>query len=528
MDPRLIQLWERCRALFPEGDDKAAPATQSEILDAILTRLEAHAQALDPNAPSPLHLQHFFQSCREGIFFMMLDEPIDWQNAPDKDALLEWVLDHQRMTHANPAMLAQYGASADDFLGLTPRRLFAHDLEQGRAAWRELLDEGILQTRTHEERLNGAKFWVEGVYQLLFDRAGRVVGHFGTQRDVSDEVAIVDALRRSEARLDEAQRIAHLGYWDWNILNNDLFWSPGIYRQLGLEVQSGPANYEDFVEATHPDDRKPVGAAVQAALEGAPYSIQHRIVRPDGVISWVHERGEVEFDATGKPVRMLGTAIDITEQKNAEFEMKHSLHEKEVLLQEIHHRVKNNLQVIKSLLQLQRSKLTDPQMETVFQESTNRIQVMALLHERLYQSESLASIDVPAYVESITESLLRSYDAEQRGIDVSVEFAELGLDVDRAIPLGLLLNEIVSNSLKHAFCGRSTGHIWIVGRSEGETGFLVEVRDDGVGLPEGAVAEKATTLGLKLIQNLSRQLGAELAIECVEGTRYRLRFASLQ
>lgn len=147
-------------------------------------------------------LELLFTQSLDGFFFMMLDEPIRWDDHADKDALLDYVFDHQRVTRANDALLMQYGATRDQFLGLRPKDFFSHDLDHGRRAWRELFDLGRLHVKTHERRLDGTPIDIEGDYICVHDDAGRVMGHFGIQRDVTEQVRLQAAVERHAAELE--------------------------------------------------------------------------------------------------------------------------------------------------------------------------------------------------------------------------------------------------------------------------------------------------------------------------------------
>lgn len=157
-------------------------------------------------------LELLFTQSLDGFFFMMLDEPIRWDEHADKEALLDYVFDHQRVTRANNALLAQYGATLDQFVGLRPRDLFSHDLTHGRVAWRELFDRGRLHVKTHERRLDGTPIDIEGDYICLYDEAGRVIGHFGIQRDVTEQVQLQAEVARHAEELESrvVERTAEL------------------------------------------------------------------------------------------------------------------------------------------------------------------------------------------------------------------------------------------------------------------------------------------------------------------------------
>ncbi|MEQ9482947.1 two-component regulator propeller domain-containing protein [Coleofasciculus sp. F4-SAH-05] len=230
----------------------------------------------------------------------------------------------------------------------------------------------------------------------------------------------------------------------------------------------------------------------------------------------------------GKAAVLVG--IDITEQKQAEAELQTSLREKIVLLQEVHHRVKNNLQIISSLLDLQSQRLTDPQVLDVFQQSENRVKSMALVHNQLYQSTSLEKIDFADYVETLASYLFQSYGVNRSLINLiklQIDVEPISLNLDTAIPCGLLLNELLSNALKYAFPESRPGVITIKLTSECDRRLTLTVQDNGIGLPEGFEPENPKTLGFQLIQALSEQLEGELDITQDQGTQFTIRFFDL-
>ena len=207
-----------------------------------------------------------------------------------------------------------------------------------------------------------------------------------------------------------------------------------------------------------------------------------------------------------------------------------SLVEKEVLLREIHHRVKNNLQVISSIFNLQRRYVEDQQVLDILRESQDRIRSMAFIHEKLYQSESLLRVDFGGYIRTLTTHLFRSYRVSEGdvrlGVDVDVDVDAVSLEIGRAIPCGLILNELVSNSLKHGFpCGRG-GEVGVGFHSDGSGGYVLEVRDDGVGFPSGVDFREVSSLGLELVEMLVQQLkgSIEFHSDGDGGTEFRIAF----
>lgn len=233
-------------------------------------------------------------------------------------------------------------------------------------------------------------------------------------------------------------------------------------------------------------------------------------------IKMIEKDGEVES--------ILAIVRDITERKQAEDRIKASLKEKEILLREIHHRVKNNLQVISSLLSLQSTCIRDSQLKEMIRESQDRIRSMALIHEKLYNSRNLADIDLEEYVEGLVHGLMRSYGADSGVIDLKIEVGDVSLGVDTAIPCGLIINELVSNCLKHAFSDGRRGVITVALHSvDGSTELMV--RDNGVGMPETVDFRNTESLGLRLVTILAEdQLKGKIALEREGGTTFRITF----
>jgi two-component sensor histidine kinase len=204
-------------------------------------------------------------------------------------------------------------------------------------------------------------------------------------------------------------------------------------------------------------------------------------------------------------------------------QLKTSLHEKDILLKEVHHRVKNNLQVISSLIDLQAERLTDPATRTLFRDTRDRVRSMALVHEKLYQSADLAHTELGAYIRNVMKELFLAHGEVSSKVNLQLELEPVFLPVDMAIPCGLILNELATNSLKHAFAGREQGTIEIKLTTVGNEVHLV-FRDDGWGLPAGLNLQAAESLGLRLIRMLSKQLRGDVIPYTGEGTRFELRF----
>lgn len=216
---------------------------------------------------------------------------------------------------------------------------------------------------------------------------------------------------------------------------------------------------------------------------------------------------------------------EVDHRKKAETSLKDTLDEKEVLLKEIHHRVKNNLQIIISLLYLQAQKTADPASAGVLYDSQLRIQSMALVHQKLYQSGDLASIDFDAYVNNLVSNLMISYGVDKTRITVSVDVKNIPISIHSAIPLGLIMNELVSNALKYAFPSDRRGEITIRGYEEEGT-RVFRIRDNGIGIPETTDWEQLDSLGLNLVRMLTRQMKGAILLSRTNGTEFILSIPS--
>jgi PAS domain S-box-containing protein len=226
----------------------------------------------------------------------------------------------------------------------------------------------------------------------------------------------------------------------------------------------------------------------------------------------------------GTVMGVLSMIQDVTARKKTEEQIKASLKEKEVLLQEVHHRVKNNMQIISSLLNLQSRQIRDEQVLKTFKSSQNRVRSMALIHERLYSSKDFAKLDFSEYVKSLTSHLFSSYGVSQNAIKLNLKIKDIHLDLNTAIPCGLIINELISNSLKHAFPNGKKGEINIIMNQLNEDKIELIVSDNGAGIPKNVDIKKTESLGLHLVNILAEgQLHGEVKLDREKGTNFNIR-----
>lgn len=266
------------------------------------------------------------------------------------------------------------------------------------------------------------------------------------------------------------------------------------------------------------DDLKLVLQKIQSSLKtDALESFEYHL--PDG-------SGLKYYEARFKKLNdfeVLCIVRDITENRQAQDKINKSLKEKDVLLKEIHHRVKNNLQIVSSLLSLQSRYIKEPNSVEIFKESQSRIKSMALIHEKLYQTGDFTKIDLAEYVNELVSDLFRSYSVNTYLVKYKIKSNSILLDINSAIPCGLIINELVTNSIKHAFPDSASGKISIEIKCKGEE-FLLKVQDNGIGFPKQLNLNDANTLGLQLVTNLTNQLDGKIDLNREGGTCFIIKF----
>jgi PAS domain S-box-containing protein len=624
----------------------------------------------------------------------------DWEHTFDAVPDLIAIINNEyQVVRANKAMAARLGVTPEECIGITCYRVIhGADEPPSNCPHRQLLKDELEHTKeVHEDNLGG-DFIVS--VSPLHDSEGKLAGCIHVARDINERKKAEEALRKAhngledkvkertaeleeayksllenERRLNEAQKMAHFGIWDWDLATNKSYWSDEAYRIVGLNHYINELmhkkldiDFDEVLSYIHPDGQDAMENAIKQALNGKSFDTDSRIISAYGEERIVHIQGEVIFDEKSTPVRMRGTLQDITEHKKSEeriqslanivessndaigtisfdgiitswnkgaeqvygysaeevigktvsilapphlseetkklsemikkrervyqyetlrlrkdgkiidvsinlspvfdvygkltvisFVVRDVTNRKEaeeslanieiVRKKEIHHRIKNNLQVISSLLDLQAEKfnnrkdIKDSEVLEAFRESQDRVISMALIHEELYKGGRFETLDFSPYIEVLAENLFLTYRFGNTNISLNMELEEnILLDIDTAVPLGMIVNELVANSLKHAFISRDKGEIRIILRREENgksinsieeiknescksTSFVLTVSDNGVGIPENLVIEELESLGFKLVITLVDQLDGELELKRNNGTEFTIRFA---
>ncbi|MCD4703555.1 MAG: PAS domain-containing protein [Methanosarcinaceae archaeon] len=337
---------------------------------------------------------------------------------------------------------------------------------------------------------------------------------------------ILDTLQESNRLKEEMEKIIENSpaiVFKWRTENNwpIEFVSKNI-TQFGYSRDELMTNNTLYASMIHPDDLKKVEDELNTNVKGghSEFNIEYRILTKSGEVRWVDERTFIRRDESGDADLLQGIVVDINERKRAEEKL---LKVEDIRKKEIHHRIKNNLQVISTLLYLESEKFMEKDVIDAFKNSRNRIRTMALVHEKLYQSEDMESVGFAEYSRNLINYLSQSYVLEDSKVTIELNVKDIYLSMDTAIPLGIIINELVSNALKYAFNDGEVGRINIEMDRAGDE-FTLIVSDNGIGIPEEIDFRATESLGLQLVTTLVEQIYGSIELSREHGTQFTIKF----
>ena len=437
-----------------------------------------------------------------------------------------------RITFLNPAAERLTGWTSGEAMGLPMASVFRLVNEQSRQPVadpvQKILASGEAVGLANHVLLlsrDGRELSVQDSGAPIRLADGTMLGVVLVFRDVGARLMAENALRESEKRFRDIAEISADWIWEIDSEGRFTFASENVINLLGFTA-------EEIIGKT-PFDFMPPEEAVRVRAEFAALIARREPFRDldnlnlskEGKLRHVLTSGVPILDEQGILRGYRGLDRDITEQKQAEEALRESLAEKVALLKEVHHRVKNNLQIVASLLNLQADRTVNPEAVAALFDTRNRVRSMALLHEMLYRSENLARIDLGTYIGELCLHLLRSFGQAIGRIQMEKRIAAVSLPLEQAVPCGLIINELVTNALKYGFPDEKTGRVLVeVVLNDGQLTLVVS--DNGVGLPQGFEPAASGSLGLQLVTNLVGQLGGRLEWEqgAGGGALFRVRF----
>lgn len=374
---------------------------------------------------------------------------------------------------------------------------------------------------------NGRRVCNEVFLSPVFGPDGQVREVFGIGHEVTEQKQAEDTVREQAARLKAIfESSANMMIWtldkELRLTSFNGHFQRSIEQVHGIRFELGDDFAGRMAARVKPGTAKQMLARYAGALRGQPQQFEVELVDRAGEPAWVENfLNPIVVHGAVKEISCL--AYGITDRKQSQRALEQSLAEKEVLLKEVHHRVKNNLQVISSITKLQGEREgIDPRTREMLHHSRDRVRSMALIHERLYQNKQFSSIDLAEYIDGLVRNLVISYSTSGR-VAMDLDLEPVHLSIDQAMPCGLILNEIISNALKHAYADGREGRIQVALRLQGEQ-VRIGIHDDGPGLPEGFDEDRDGGLGLELIRLLTDQLDGAMQRSTGRGVSYLLTF----
>ena len=369
---------------------------------------------------------------------------------------------------------------------------------------------------------NGEKVPVE--VEFNFFKYDGVNYYCAFARDITERKKSEETLIESEARFRSLADNAPVMIWMSDIDGSRIYYNRKWLEFTGRNLVQELSN--NWIDSIHSQDKEQICKNYNNAIdEKKEFNSEYRLMRYDGQYRWVFDTGIPRFTPDGNFLGYIGSCYDITERKQSRQQIELSLSEKVTLLKEIHHRVKNNLQIISSLLRLQSAYIKDDEAREIFIETQNRIRSMALIHQKLYLSNDLKHINFPNYISELVSSLLSSFKFNSNKINLLVDVEDLDLNVDMVLNLGLIINELVSNSFKYAFpdgLGRNGKkcELQIKLNSACDGKFILSVKDNGIGLPSHIDFRNVDTLGLQIVAALADQHRGSIELKNDTGTEF--------
>lgn len=271
---------------------------------------------------SSKYLDLFFNNSLSGFFFMMLDEPVEWNQFTRQNAVIDYVFDHQRITRANQAILNQYQVKEADFIGITPKNLFSHDLKKGKEIWKDFFNKGHMQITTRERRQDGTEFWVEGEYKLLYDEQGRIAGHFGIQHDITDRKINQREREQAATRFHLMTRSAHLGVFEWNIVTNSISVSDLLRELLNIPEDSTVTTLTDWMSWVHPNDASRfIKFLNRVVTEEKEFEGLFRVIGLNNTLHHLEIMANVTKDENSSTQKVIGVCRDLTKKVDSQRRM---------------------------------------------------------------------------------------------------------------------------------------------------------------------------------------------------------------
>ena len=431
--------------------------------------------------------------------------------------------DYGTIIFANPSFEKLSGYTTKEIIGKSPQIFFGPKSDPDRLI---VLRNAIRLSISHNTRVfkykkDKSAYWAEVAIIPIPDANGDFTHYYSVTRDISQERENEETLNLQSTILEQVQDAVIV--FDKN--RKVIYWNSfaeQLYQYRAYEM----LGTRKFSELYHPSDAPIARKAIQTVMQEGFWKGEIQMIRKDGSVFTALVSNRLLLNREDDVIGYVEVSTDITHQKRTQTELEISLREKEVLLKEIHHRVKNNMQIISSLLYLQSMQSDDMIIQEALIESQNRVRSMSMVHEKLYRSTNLSRIAFDDYIRELTHELMNTWVGSDTVIRNHYEMEAVEIDIDKAIPCGLLVNELISNALKHGLKDQPSGLLAIkLKRHNNE--IILTVENNGNPLPDNFDIGRTETLGMQLIASLTQQLNGDLTYKVKPHTIFELRFNDL-
>ncbi|MEP5614317.1 MAG: histidine kinase dimerization/phosphoacceptor domain -containing protein, partial [Cyclobacteriaceae bacterium] len=355
---------------------------------------------------------------------------------------------------------------------------------------------------------SGMTRWVSARGKVKKDEAGTFCRMIGTMQDISEQKVAEDKIRRLSDRILLATELAEIGVWESSSENGEVYWDKQMHEIF--ESKKAPVkNLKEFANHVVKEDKLVLEEITEKIKSGARFIESDLRLIVNNKIKYVRTYTRIIRDSKASVNRFIGVMYDNTRDKKLQLKLETSLEEKNVLLKEVHHRVKNNMQLVSSILALKSYELEDANAKKLFGEINDRIRSMAVIHDQLYKFYNVSEINISDYLNHIARELRILLGS--KNTDILVDADDKVFEVDKVLLFGLIVSELVSNAFKHSFNVKEHGNVRIIFKNKGKVNSL-SVLNDGEKVPENILREKSAGLGISLIKTFAKQLNGELTL----------------